>query len=338
MISTIPGENLSTLQRGQSWSQDVGCTTHSFRGEGASVNFITQPTHSEPSLSVQRIPKWTISKDRDEKVEHKQNMQAAQDIQDEHILEHKISTKHTGSKDMTTKDVQSTNAGPKNLVCTGPRDGEKSPGEQVLIVTSTCIQSQASTENRRSAMSHAGLAREQGDTGTHYLIEEDATTLGASGGSKKDDLPSHQMTLNKTKNDANYSSSHTQEPAYHPSTGGLIVPPLSQPLHMNFNPSQVSNHTVTETPEDYKAREHPAPSPLSSAPNLEANLTQPRPALVQSNDSLPTFASQRSPDLLPPTMGKQALFTTRNVNNTSSYEQRYVFVNLKHTQYFYTNS
>ncbi|XP_044057476.1 mucin-5AC isoform X3 [Siniperca chuatsi] len=294
----------------------AGCPVYSVREDSTYINIITQPAHTEPNLSAHRISQ--------------QNISAAHYIQDKHVPEYKITTGHTDNKDTLTKDVQSVHAGPEYLVCTRPIDGKASPAELVLMVVST--QSQAPTEYHRSTLPQPGLAGEQAQRETLYLGEGGATTLGASGGPKKDERPSEQMKLNETKNYLNDSSSQTrmilqgstviftEEPPYYRSSGELVVsPPLSQLSHMTFDPSQVSSHTVTETPEVHKTRGRAAPSPLSSAQNSESNLTQPPPPSVQSTGFLPTFTSQRPP-ALPTTMGKRAQSNTRNVNNSSPYE------------------
>lgn len=295
------------------------------REDSTCVNIISQPAQSESDLSAHNMPQWEISKDGDEQDMYKRGKAA----QDKHVPECKTSTGHNNDKDMSNKDAQSIRAEPEYLVCTGPRDGEASPGELVLMVAST--QSQAPTESSRSTMpALPELSREQAHSGTLYLVEGGATTLGEP---KKDEPPSEQMKLNETENDLNHSSPQTrmilqgstviftEQPAYDKSSGDLVVPPLSQPLHMTFDPSQVSSHTVTETPEDHKRRTPPSPSSL--AQNSEPNPTQPRLPSVQNMDFLPTFTSQRPPDL-PTTMGKRALSNTRNVSTTSPNEHRYV--------------
>lgn len=125
----------------------------------SSVNIITQPAHSEHNLSAHSIPQWSISKDGDEQDKYKQDIPAAQYIQDKYVPEYKMSTRHIDNKDTLTKDVQSVHAGPEYLVCRRPMDGEASPGELVQMVAST--QSQAPTESHRSTMHHPGLAGEQ---------------------------------------------------------------------------------------------------------------------------------------------------------------------------------
>uniref|UniRef100_A0A8C4GWH1 Pleckstrin homology domain containing, family G (with RhoGef domain) member 2 n=1 Tax=Dicentrarchus labrax TaxID=13489 RepID=A0A8C4GWH1_DICLA len=302
-----------------------GDSFYAVREDSTSVNIITQPAHSEPNLFAHSIPQWEISKDGDEHDKYKQDIPAAQNIQDKVVSEYKISTGHTDKKDTLTKNVQSVHAGTEYLVCPGPMDGGATPGELVLMVAST--QSQAPTESHRSAMPHPGLVGEQVHEGTLYMVDGVATDSG-----RKDEPPNKQTKLNETKNDLNYSSSQprmilqgsavifTGDPACYRTPGELVVPPtLNQPSHMTSDPSQVSSHTVTETPEDQKALGRAAPSPWSSAQN--SNLTRPRPPSVQSVDCLPTFTSQRPPDL-PTTMGKRALSNTRNTNNTSPCEHR----------------
>lgn len=225
-----------------------------------SVNIITQPAHSKLNLSAQR------QQDGDE-----QDFPAAQDKHD-----YKTST---GLR--LTKDVQSAHALPEYVVCTGPVDGEPSPGDLVLMV--------APTEDYRSTMPHGGGATTQ----------------------KKDGRPTEEMNESPSQPKMIVQGSKvifTEEPTYYSASREP-----GQPSHMTFDPSQVSTRTVAETPEDHKAR-----GPRSSVQTSEQNLTQPCPPLVQS-DFLPTFTSQRPPDL-PTATGRQAL----NVSNTSPYEHRYV--------------
>nr|XP_033486481.1 mucin-12 isoform X4 [Epinephelus lanceolatus] len=273
------------------------------------VNITTQPACSRPNISAHSIPQWEISKDGHEQYKYKQNLPAAQD---KHASEHKISTGHTDSRDMLTKDVQSVHAGPEYLVCTGPVDGEASPGDLVLMVAST--QMQAPSEYHRSTVPHPGLAGEQSQRVTLNLAEGGTNAPGVSVGSTKD--ASDQMKFNETEYDSlsqprmilqSSAVIFTEETPYYRSPGELVVPPnLSQPLHLTFDLSQVSGHTVTETPEDHKAR---APSPWSSVQNSESNPPRPRPPSVQSVDRLPTFTSQRPQDL-PSALGTQALSNT----------------------------
>lgn len=205
--------------------------------------------------------------------------------QDEH--EHKLSTGNADSK-----DVQSVHAGPEYSVYTGPMDG----GELMPMVPHK--HNQAPTEP------HPGLVGEQAHGTTLYLLEGGTTTPGASGGPKRDERPCEQMKLNKTKTDGNASSSQTS----------LIQ---QGPTVIFTDGPLVSGHTVTETPENHIAGAHA--SPWSWAQKSEPHQTKSRPSLVQSVDFLPTFTSQRPPDL-PTTMGKRALSNTRN---SSPYKQRY---------------
>lgn len=310
----------------------AGCPVYSVREELTSVNIITPPAYSEPNLSAHSIPEWEISKDGDEWDKYKQDIPAAQYIQDKYLPEDNIFTGHTDNKDTLTKDGKSAHAGPEYLICAGPMDGEASPGEMVLMVAST--QSQAPTEYHRSTMPHPGLAGEQPQSETLYLAEGGATTLGSSGGPKKDEPPS-EYDLNDSSSQTRMilqgsTVIFTEEPPYYRSSGEPVAPPpLSQPSHMTFDPSRVFSHTVRETPEEHKAR---APSPCSSTQSSKSNLIQPHPPSAQSVDVLPTFTSQRPPDL-PTTMGKRAMSTTRNVNNISPYEHRYVYCRLNHNTF-----
>ncbi|XP_045929333.1 mucin-17 isoform X3 [Micropterus dolomieu] len=294
----------------------LGCPVYSVREDSTSVN-ITQPAHSEPSLSGHSISRWELDS-------YKQDISAAQ----EDKPEYNISTGHTDNKDFLkifTKDVQSVHTGPENVVCSVHMDGNTSSGE--LGLTVACTQSQAPTEYYRSTMPHPGLAGDQAQRETLCLLEGGATILGSSGGPKKDELPTEQIKLNETNDSFSQTRMILQgsaliftDPPHYRSLGELVIPPpLSEPSHKTVDPSQVTSHTLTETPEDHKARVQAAPRPWSSAQNSESNLSEPRPPSAQSTDFLPTFISQRPSDI-PATMGKLAQSTTRNVKNTSPFE------------------
>lgn len=305
-----------------------GCPVYSVRECSTSVNIISQPlvpAHSEPNLSAHSIPQWEISKDGDEADKYKQDIPAAKYIQEKNASECIISTGNT-DKYILTKNVQRVHAGHEYLVCPGPMDGEASPRELVLM---------ASTEYHRSTMPHQGLARERLQRETLHLAEEGTTTtLVDSAEPKKDEPPSEQMKSNDTKNDSSSQTRmilqgsaviFTEEPPYYRSSGEVdVLPHLSEPSHLTFDPSKVYSHTVTESPEDH------IPSPWSSVQNSVSNPTRPRPPSVQSIDCLPTFTSQRPQDL-PTAMGKRALSNTR-----------YVLGRLKHNMleiinYYYPN-
>lgn len=264
------------------------------REESTSINISSQPTHSEPNFPAHSIPQWKFPKDGNEKDKYKQDKPAAQYRQE-----------------ALSKDVLSVNAGCEYLFCTENMDEEESSGHLALMPAST--QSQTSKTPRET------LHLEEGDT---------------SGGSKKDELLSEQIKLNDIKYDLNDSSSQTrktvqgstvifsEESSYYKSSGEVAVPPsLSQASNLTITPSLVSSHTITETPMDHEAREGSTPSPWSSVQNTESDPMQPCPPLLQSIDCLPTFISQRPPDL-PTTMGKLALSNTWNVSNTAHHEHR----------------
>lgn len=213
--------------------------------------------------------------------------------------------------------MQSVRAEPEYSLCRETMDGEASPEELVLIVA--CTQSQSPTEYHSPMVPHPG---EQAH------LEE-----GISREPNKEEPQSDQINLSETKCDSDNSSSQTrmflqgsavifseEAPYLKSSREQVIQAPLSPPLHLTFDTSQVSSHAISETLDDHKAREGAALSPWSSEPNP----TQQCSPSVQSVDCLPTFTSQRPPDL-PSTMGKWALSNTWNVSNTTPYEYRYVF-------------
>ncbi|KAM7398799.1 hypothetical protein PAMP_018109 [Pampus punctatissimus] len=260
--------------------------------EDSAVNIPAQSVCSQPNLSAHSKPYWDIYKDEDEQSIYKQDMLCLQD---------KDSTQHNES--------ESVHAGPEYLVCTGPRGGEGIPGEPVVMV--------APTQN-------SGLTREEAQREALHLQEGGLTTLDASGESEKDESLGEQVMLTETKYDLNNLSSQTRmflqdstvEPPNYGSSGKPVVPPApSQPSHMTFDPSQGSSHTVSENPGGHKEREEAVPSP--SVQSSESNPAQPHPLLLQPIDCLPTFTSQRPPDL--PTT-KSVLSNTWNSNNTTPYD------------------
>ncbi|XP_047191421.1 mucin-12 isoform X3 [Scophthalmus maximus] len=235
---------------------------------------------------------------------------------DKGIPEYDISTGHKDNND--TKDVQSPDAEPEYLVCTKNMDGEL-----VLVVAST--QNQPPAESPRSMVPFPGEQTQ--------LEEGGSTTLGTFGGPKKHELTSDQMKSKETKYDLNSSAQtrmmlkgsmliFSEEPSYHRSSRELVnPPPLSQPLHLNFDPALASSHAITETPEGRKEREGAAPSPWPSVQYPASTPPEPRPPSVQSVDCLPTFTSQRPPDL-PTAMGEQASSNPWNVNITTPHDYR----------------
>ena len=265
---------------------------------------------------------------------HQQDKAAAQHVQVKNLPEHKLFTGHRDNKDTLTKDVQSVHAEPEYLVCTKNVEGEACPGE--LILTEASTQCQSPPENHSSMLPHLGEPAQPEEGGS--------ATLAATDGPEKDELPSDLMKPNETKHDLNSSSqtrmilqdstvTFSEEPPHQGTSKEVDIPsPLGQPLHLTFHPPQVSSHAVTETPEDHKARAGAAASPWQSVQNSESNLTQPLSSSVQSIDCLPTFTSQRPPDL-PTTLGRRALSNTWNVNNTTAYEYRYVSGCLNHNMF-----
>ncbi|XP_069017073.1 mucin-2 [Embiotoca jacksoni] len=168
-------------------------------------------------------------------------------------------------------------------VCAGPEDSEITNGE-------ASTGELAPSEDRRSTKVHPGLRGEPAQRETLRLAKGDTT---ASGRPKNDEPPSETL-----KFDLNDSSGET-----------VISPTPSQPSQVTFEPSQVYCHTETE--------EAP-PSLRSSGQNSESNPTQRRPPSV---DCLPTFTSQKPPDL-PTTLGKHAPSNACNVNSANEWNHR----------------
>ncbi|KAK2846551.1 hypothetical protein Q5P01_009550 [Channa striata] len=188
----------------------------------------------------------------------------------------------------STKYVKSVYGGPEYSKTAG---GDGAPGQLALMESST--ESQARYYS--STMPHSGLKGEQAPK---------ESALGASELPKKD---STQITQSFSD--------------YQPSGEAVVPPALSQPLNLTFEPLQTSSHTITETREHPKAREESAHSPWSPVLKSEPDPIYPHPSTVQPIALLPTFTSQRPPDL-PTTMDKWAQSNTRNVSNTTPHEQR----------------
>ncbi|KAG7224445.1 hypothetical protein INR49_015075, partial [Caranx melampygus] len=210
---------------------------------------------------------------------------------------------HMDNRDYLTKDDQGAHAEPEDLICTKSMEEVVSPGECVLSVVLT--QSQSPTEFHSSMVPQP--------EGQSHLEEGGSTTQAPSGGPKQQELQGNQMKLHATNCDLNSSSQtkmivqssaviFSEEPPYHRS-------PKNQPLHLTFDPSQ-----MVITSENPEAGEGAAP-----CPGLSPNPSQPHSPSVQSGDCLPTFTSQRPPEL-PTMMGKQVPSNAWNV--TSSYEYR----------------
>nr|XP_020514002.1 uncharacterized protein LOC110002689 isoform X2 [Labrus bergylta] len=279
-----------------------------------SVNIICNPVQSGPSLSDHYISQLGFSKEEKKQDKNKSNMPAAD------VLEYKFSMEHSDGKDILNKSVQSFHTGPEYLVCPRTEDEEEYPGQLVAVV--------ASTQNQ--VLTDQGVVCGKAWTETVNLLEDCATTLGPSGGPKKDQNLTTQTELNEKicyLND--YSSqtrmtpqgstiTFTEQPHHHIYSGEVAVPPpLCQPLHKTSEPSHIFSHTLRETAEDHTAKGREAPNLWS----LTHNPVSPPPC-VQSFDSLPTFTSQRPP-AQSTTLGDQAVSITRNVKNPSPYEHSF---------------
>nr|XP_020478353.1 mucin-17-like isoform X2 [Monopterus albus] len=289
----------------------------SLAGEGpTSVNIITQPGHSELDRCAYSTLQWNTSKDTDEQDKQKQQKPTPQNKHDINGPEYKISTGHSDNQDAATKDVQSVHAGPEILVCTEAIPGQVLPGELVPIAAIT--QSLAAAECHGSVVSLPGPGREE----TLHLEEGASRPLGACGAPQKDE----QIKIKETQYDPSQTrlvledsaATFSEEGPYYRSSGEVVVtPPISQPLHLTFDPSQVPNNTNTEIPEGHKAREEAAPSAWCSVHQSESNPPQPCPPSGQPVDCLPTFTSQSLPDL------PATLSNTWNVGDTTPCEHSF---------------
>lgn len=197
---------------------------------------------------------------------------------------------------------------PEDLICTKSMDEDVSPGECGLVNV-VLTQSGSTTEFHSSVVPQL--------EGQAHLEEGGSTTQVPCAGPKQDELQGNQMKLHATKCDFNPSPQtkmivqssaviFSEEPPYHRS-------PKNQPLHITFEPSQMAL-----TSEDSRTGEGATP-----CPGLSLNPSQLQSPSVQSGHCLPTFTSQRPPEL-PTTMGKLAMSNAWKV--TSPYEYRYVFI------------
>ncbi|XP_069390953.1 platelet binding protein GspB isoform X2 [Paralichthys olivaceus] len=306
-----PSTSTMTLDRSIPEFRDVSSST----GRGGALNqnraFHTDTEATERKEGLEQSaghPVYSVREDTTfsnilTKTAHKFN-QDTPATQDKETPGCKSSTGHLENKDSLAKDVLSLHTGPDDLVCTKNMDREALPGELVVGVASTQIQSPA--KNLGSKVPHQG---EQS-----HLQEECSTSSGTSGGPKIDELPNNQMESIETNNSSSQSKmivqgstlTFSEEPPY---TREIVIPAhLRQPLHVTFDPFLASSHAFTESQEDRKAGEGAAPSPWCSPS-------------VQSIDCLPTFTSQRPPDL-PTTLGKQAPSNSWNVSGIIPCEYR----------------
>nr|XP_043887646.1 mucin-17 isoform X1 [Solea senegalensis] len=205
------------------------------------------------------------------------------------------------TQNASTKDVHSVPAHPEYLVCLKDMDGEAFPGEMVLIVE--CTQSQYPAEPHLGEQSH--------------LEEGGATnTSRASGWPKKDEAMHDPTSSSQTKMALQGSTVIFSEEPPHLRSSKELPSPLSLPFHVNLDPSQASGHPFTNY---QKARAMTTQRP--SVQYSESNFPQQHSPSLQSIDSLPTFTSQRPPDL-PTSMGKCGLSNIVTVNNTTPKEYR----------------
>ncbi|XP_078103280.1 uncharacterized protein LOC144515955 isoform X1 [Sander vitreus] len=205
---------------------DLCGPVNSGREESTTINIITQPAHSEPSISAHSIPQWEMSKDGDEQDKYEQDIAAAQCIQDKHAPEYKMSKGETDNKDASVC-----------LVCPGPMDGEASPGELVLMVATT--QSQAPTEYQKSTKPGLGVDQSQRETKP-----------------QKDEPPSVQMKLNVTKYDSSSQTRmilqgsaviFTEETPYFRSSGEPVATPEDHKASAQSPWSSVQNSESNPT-------------------------------------------------------------------------------------------
>lgn len=158
------------------------------------------------------------------------------------------------------------------------------------------VHTEPELQETTKSQAHPGLAGGQAHEARPSLLDGGAPTSGVSGG------PPSEKT-NDTKTEGNSPSP--------------VVPPSS----LTFDPSQVSGPVVAEPPENHTAGGHA--SPQSWAVKSEPHQTKSSPPSLPSADLLPTFTSQRPPDL-PTAASKRAPSNCRNISNSCLQEQRYV--------------
>ncbi|XP_054455178.1 serine/arginine repetitive matrix protein 2 [Anoplopoma fimbria] len=228
-----------------------------------SVDIVTRPAGSDPSVSAHSRPQGESSKDGgDVKVKHEQDSPAAQP--DQHEPEYNIPSGHTHNKDMLTVDV------------------EESKGELVLVEASA----QSPAESNRHTMPQSQRETPQ--------LEE--------GGAKAEEPLNERLKGSSSQTRMLLHGSaviFTEESSYNGSSGERGH--MSQ--HMTFDPSQGSSHTVTETaaraPSPWLSVQNS--NPAERLPTFTSRRPQDLPAAPSTSSSRdPVHQDSRPPTSLLP--------------------------------------
>ncbi|XP_077397859.1 uncharacterized protein plekhg2 [Festucalex cinctus] len=220
---------------------------HVYTEDTASVNSIVE--HSRLSS---HIPHWNVSKEENGHDQYKQDLPA---VQDKHDPQSQIPAKYHKSTRQPSKDQHSVCSGPEYLLCTGPRHGDSSPGEMIML---------SSVNNLTAPQQQTFFVQkpmEECHKDALSLMGGRQPVVGVPRGSSNEDLPS----INKSKCELNS---------------------FSQPTWKCFPDKKVPGPTLPRQPRE-------GPNPLLSMQVLESNGHQSYSPMVESHDCLTKFTSQK---------------------------------------------
>ncbi|XP_061538581.1 proline-rich protein 36-like [Phycodurus eques] len=181
-------------------------------------------------------------------------------VQDKHEPQYQIPAKHRGSTSEPRKDMPRIHSQPEYLVCTGPRHGDSSPGEMIMLSSAKNL---LSAQHQTLVVQKTQQPIEECPKEAVNLVGGRHPVLAVSGGSSKEDL----STINKTKCELN---------SYLPQTWKYL-PDMKGP-----------GPTFLRKPRE-------GPSPVSSVQVLESNVPETHSPSVESHDRLAKFISQKTP-------------------------------------------
>nr|XP_057935562.1 mucin-17-like [Doryrhamphus excisus] len=178
-----------------------------------SVNSIV---HDHSSLSA-HFAHGNVSKDGTGQHKYKQDLPA------EKVPEFQVLPKYSESATQPSQDMHSVHTGPECFVCTGHRDGESSPADVVLMLSST----QSLTPSQCHAL--VSQKEEPPKECGRNMVEEGSGVLPASGPPSKQHLPGINTTQtysSQTGNSSTEFKSTGPEFVTHPRQGPSPVPSL----------------------------------------------------------------------------------------------------------------
>ncbi|XP_054649417.1 mucin-12-like [Dunckerocampus dactyliophorus] len=149
--------------------------------DSTSVNSIV---HDHSSLSA-HISHGNISKDGAGQYKYKQDLPAEKD---KHVPEFQIPPKHSESTTQPSQDIHSVHTGSEYFVCTGRRDGEPSPAEVVLMLSSTHSLTPSQCHTLVSPKSKQPPEEPQKESGSN-MLEGGTGVLAVPGPPSKQHLP-----------------------------------------------------------------------------------------------------------------------------------------------------